>query len=54
MAYSSEVMHRARQRLAQAKADRESEYQEHLTTAYARIPRLREIDGGEEDDAAQY
>ena len=44
MAYSSEVMHRARQRLAQAKADRESEYQEHLTTAYARIPRLREID----------
>lgn len=44
MAYSSEVMHRARQRLAQAKADRESEYQEHLAKAYAQVPRLREID----------
>lgn len=44
MAYSSEVMNRARQRLAQAKADRESEYQEHLAKAYAQVPRLREID----------
>ena len=44
MAYSAEVMQRARARLAAAKADRESENQHHLATAYERIPRLREID----------
>ena len=44
MAYSKEVMRRARQRLAEAKADRESENQQHLAEAYARVPRLREID----------
>ena len=44
MAYSSEVMRRARQRLAQAKADRESENRQHLETAYAQVPRLRQID----------
>ena len=44
MAYSAEVMQRARARLAAAKADRESENQQHLATAYERIPRLREID----------
>lgn len=44
MAYSAEVVRRARARLAQAKADRESENLEHLETAYAQVPRLREID----------
>ena len=44
MGYSSEVMRRARARLAAAKADRESENQQHLAQAYAEVPRLREID----------
>ena len=44
MGYSAEVMQRARARLAAAKADRESENQQHLATAYEQIPRLREID----------
>ena len=44
MAYSTEVLQRARARLAQAKADRESENQEHLARAYAQVPRIREID----------
>lgn len=44
MGYSAEVVRRARARLAEAKADRESENQQHLSAAYARVPRLREID----------
>ena len=44
MAYSKEIVRRARERLAQAKADRESENQAHLAQAYAQLPRLREID----------
>ena len=44
MAYSSEVVRRARNRLAQAKEDRESENRQHLAAAYAKVPRLREID----------
>ena len=44
MGYSQQVMQRARARLAAAKADRESENQQHLAEAYERIPRLREID----------
>ena len=44
MAYTAEILSRARARLAQAKADRESENQEHLARAYAQVPRLREID----------
>ena len=44
MGYSAEVIRRARARLAQAKADRESENEQHLRQAYARVPRLREID----------
>ena len=44
MAYSNEIVRRARQRLAEAKADRESENQAHLTEAYQRLPRLKEID----------
>ncbi len=45
MAYSLEVVQRARARLAQAKEDRESENRQHLALAYAKVPRLREIDG---------
>ena len=44
MGYSAEVLSRARARLAQAKADRESENQQHLAESYERVPRLREID----------
>jgi len=44
MAYSAEVVQRARTRLAQAKEDRESENRQHLAEAYARVPRIREID----------
>ena len=44
MAYSLEVVQRARARLAQAKEDRESENRQHLAEAYARVPRIREID----------
>lgn len=44
MAYSAEVVKRARDRLAQAKADRESENRQHLQQAYEQLPRLREID----------
>ena len=44
MGYSIEVMQRARARLAAAKADRESENQQHLALAYEKVPRLREID----------
>ncbi len=44
MAYSAEVMRRARARLAEAKEDRESENREHLQIAYQQVPRLREID----------
>ena len=44
MGYSAEVMQRARARLAAAKADRESENQQHLAQAYEQVPRLREID----------
>lgn len=44
MAYSEAVLRRARARLAQAKAEREQENTRHLMDAYARFPRLREID----------
>ncbi len=44
MAYSKEIVKKARQRLANAKADRESENNQHLAQAYAQVPRLREID----------
>ena len=44
MAYSLEVVKRARARLAQAKEDRESENRQHLAEAYAKVPRIREID----------
>ena len=44
MAYSTEVVQRARARLAQAKEDRESENRQHLAEAYTRVPRIKEID----------
>lgn len=44
MAYSSEIVKRAQSRLASAKADRESQYQQRLQEAYRTLPRLREID----------
>ena len=44
MGYSIEVVRRARERLAQARAERERENREHLALAYAQQPRLREID----------
>ena len=44
MGYSAEVIRRARARLAEAKADRESQNQQHLRQAYEQVPRIREID----------
>lgn len=44
MAYSAEVLRRARQTLSRLKTDKESEYQQHLQEAYGKLPRLREID----------
>ena len=44
MAYSSEVVRRARQRLESAKADKASVYRERLQAVYSHLPRVREID----------
>lgn len=44
MAYSKEVVIRARERLAAMKADKESLTQQRLAEAYRQIPRLQEID----------
>lgn len=44
MAYSQEVIRRAKAKLASAKADKESQYRERLQQAYARLPRLKELD----------
>ncbi len=44
MGYSAEVIKRARDRLAQAKAERESENEQHLQQAYRQVPRLQQID----------
>lgn len=44
MAYSAEVVRRARARLAEIKADKESMQLQRLQAAYAQIPRLKEID----------
>lgn len=44
MSYNSEVLRRARQKLAQQKADKESQFQQNLQQAYAKLPRLRQID----------
>lgn len=44
MAYSNEVLTRARRRLESARADRESENRQRLQAAYEKLPRLRAID----------
>lgn len=44
MAYSAEVLRRARQSLAQKKADAESVYNQRVYEAYALVPRLKQID----------
>ena len=44
MAYSAQIIRQARQRLAEAKADKESESRQRLAQAYAQVPRLKEID----------
>ena len=44
MAYSAEVVRRARARLAQAKEDRESENRQHLAQAYAQVPGIIEFE----------
>ena len=44
MAYSTEVVKRARERLASQKADRDSINQQRLAVAYQMVPRLQEID----------
>ena len=44
MGYQIEVIQRARARLAQEKADRESENRQHTAIAYKKVPRLQEID----------
>ena len=44
MAYSKEVVRRARQRLETAKAEREAENLHRLQEAYRKVPRLKEID----------
>ena len=44
MAYSREVVQKARQQLAQQKADRESQILQRMQEAYAKVPRIRQID----------
>ena len=44
MAYSTEVVARARARLAEAREDRASENRQHLAQAYEQVPRIRDID----------
>ena len=44
MGYSAQVVARARQKLAQQKADKESQYRQALARAYEQVPRLRQID----------
>ena len=44
MAYDVEVVRRARQRLENAKADKESENRQKLQAVYEKLPRVRQID----------
>ncbi len=44
MAYSAEILQRARARLAREKEEKEEESRRHLALAYAQVPRLRQID----------
>lgn len=45
MAYSNEILRKARAELASRKADHESRMNYRLQQAYAKVPRIREIDG---------
>ena len=45
MAYSNEIVRKARAELASRKADHESRINYRLQQAYAQVPRIREIDG---------
>ena len=45
MAYSNEVVRKARAELASRKADHESRTNARLQEAYSKVPRIREIDG---------
>ena len=44
MAYSPEVLARARRRLEEAREEKDRENREHLAIAYEKVPRIREID----------
>ena len=44
MAYSLEVIRRARQRLAEIKTEKEAQNREKLQTIYAQLPRVKEIE----------
>lgn len=44
MAYSAQIVHRARRRLESMKADHESVYRKRLQNVYAKLPRVRQID----------
>ena len=44
MAYSEEILSKARARLEQARQEQQEAYQARLQEAYARYPRLKEID----------
>ena len=44
MGYSAEVVRRARQRLESMRADRESQNRQRTAEAYAKVPRIKEID----------
>ena len=44
MAYSAEVVRRARQRLESMRADQESQNRQRLNEAYAKVPRIKQID----------
>ena len=44
MAYSPEVVNRARQRLAEAKTEKEAETRQKLQQVYGQLPRVRQID----------
>ncbi|MBR2311063.1 MAG: ATP-binding protein [Oscillospiraceae bacterium] len=44
MSYSAHIVHFARQELARRKEDNQSQYRQRLQEAYAKVPRLREID----------
>ncbi|MBQ8797070.1 MAG: ATP-binding protein [Oscillospiraceae bacterium] len=42
--YSANIMHLARQELARRKEDSQSQYRQRIQEAYAKVPRLRQID----------